>query len=167
MWKPPAPTGPMARALGSGRPSRGLRWLAPLGRPPSTRPLNCGVIGWQSLPCSVAPNHWIPCFTTTPVNRRAMTHKGFSHRRSIGCHVRFHAPVPGKKGLDVLVPVGLHGMDVWRVPRKSFVQRNKTAEPGARREQGTAVPILSLPGATMEGFLLFRKITPYPFLQIH
>lgn len=50
---------------------------------PQLRPLKCGVIGWQSLPCSGAPNHWLPCFTTTPNSRQAMTHKGFGISRPL------------------------------------------------------------------------------------
>ena len=166
---PPAPTGPMARALGSVRPSHGLRWLAPLGRPPSTRPLNCGVIGWQSLPCSGAPNHWIALFqhhTRQPTGddaQRVQPSVVDWVPRSLSCPCAWE-----KRTRWFLFQLACMEWTYGGCQERAFfVQRNKTAEPGARGEQGTAVLISSLPGATMEGFLLLRKITPYPFLQIH
>ena len=157
----------MARALGSVRPSRGLRWLAPLGRPPSTRPLNCSVIGWQSLPCSGAPNHWIALFqhhTRQPTGddaQRVQPSVVDWVPRSLSCPCAWE-----KRTRWFLFHLARMEWAYGGCQERALSSEQDT-DPGARGERGTAVLILSLPGATVEGFLFSRKITPCPLLQIH
>jgi hypothetical protein len=149
----------MARALGSGRPSHGPPTVGPLAALPQPRPLKCGVIGWQSVPCSGALIHWLPCFTTTPNNRQAMTREELRMSRPLDAMCL----EKGRKGL--LFPFGPAWYGRLASAKDASLASNQDTEPTrpelARKIRSYFIPA---PGANMEALRSRRRLHILSFI---